>query len=139
MVITPTSFLSQLLADLLADADVAGCIVRLYQNNLQPTQQNVFADFSEANFVGYAAVAGALVAPTIDPQGNPQLVGSNCRFTAGAVAGPQTIYGYYVTNAANNKLLWSEAFATPIVINGPGQMIGVVPVYAATVAQQLPI
>lgn len=78
----------------------------LFKNNLTPSDATVFADLTAADFTGYAEVtltggaswtksAGAPSVATYAPQ----------TFTCLAAGGAQTVYGYYIRDAANK--LWA--------------------------------
>jgi hypothetical protein len=106
--------------------------ILLAKADFDDTDPNLhFADFTEADFVGYTA-GGVLVAawdgPFIDaPSGrewlNPTAVVS---FVAGVVVGSQTIYGWYMDNGTG-VLLDCGKFDVPIVINTQFQTIQIFP------------
>lgn len=77
--------------------------VRLFTNDFQPIPSTVLADFTEATFDGYAAKAIVNAAGFRDPAtGDLEVNGSVADevFLAGAaIAGPQTIFGWYITLA----------------------------------------
>lgn len=77
--------------------------VRLFTNDFQPIPSSVLADFTEATFDGYAAKAIANATGFRDPatgdldvQGE---VASEAYIAGAAIAGPQTVYGWYITLA----------------------------------------
>lgn len=88
---------------------------------------SVPADFTEATFVGYAAVA--LTLPLLGPiQIDPDTrSGHNeADFLAGAVVSPgETILGYWIDDdvAAPTKMYLGEIFETPIDITQAGDYI----------------
>jgi len=100
--------------------------LKLFQNDFTPNFDSVIGDFTEADFVGYAAIEAA-GNPTIgvDPVTGDLLVvwadGSN--FLAGAITGPQTLYGWFVTNSAENASYMAGRFETPIVVDENGDVV----------------
>lgn len=89
------------------------------------------SDFTEATFNGYTAGG-----ETIDVWGGPFLDPDDGRkytkpaavidFIAGATPGPETIYGWYLTDGGVG-LLAAGKFDTPIVINTQFQTISLLP------------
>lgn len=105
--------------------------LHLFQNNYTPVKGSVLANFTEANFGGYTggvALAGwtapALSAGRMVSQANP--ITQTCDGTGAA----NTIYGYYVKDAAN-VVQWAER--NPVggtVISVVGQQFVVLPKYS---------
>ncbi len=92
--------------------------VKLFKNNLTPTGANVATDFTEADFRGYAD--DAVGAWTVTGPNGTAGVHS---FTAdGGIAGPQTIYGYYVVDSGG-ALVFSERFGASITYTTPGDQL----------------
>lgn len=84
--------------------------LRLFKNNIVLTDLLVTADFTEANFVGYAQenlVAGTWVftggAPGIADYGDVV-------FTSTGGGQSQIVYGYYVVQRSSGLLMWAERF-----------------------------
>lgn len=105
------------------------CHIRLFKNNFTPTGASVAADFTEADFDGYAS-------QTVVAWGAGFLNGSNQgeidhaikTWTATGGATPNTIYGYYLTRDSDGKVYYSERNpAGGVLINGAGQTYSVVP------------
>ena len=94
-------------------------VLRLFVNNITPTINSVPADFVQASFTGY--VPRTLTPATWQP---PALMGDRAQVEYGSVplewtltAGPQVVYGYYVTNTLDGTLRWAERFDTPRSLN----------------------
>lgn len=92
--------------------------LRLFANNIVPNRETVIGDVLESTFAGYASKP---LLPT--GWGAPQSVGGVAQmvWAAGflswlASAGTQTVYGYYVTDAADATLLWIERFPSPQLV-----------------------
>lgn len=94
---------------------IDGCKVKLYTNDFAPDPSTLLADFTEATFTGYGEATIATWGDTINT--GPARAGSTAQatFTAGAIVAPgQTVYGYYVTDAAETVVLFSERFTDPV-------------------------
>jgi outer membrane lipoprotein SlyB len=84
----------------------SGLVMRLFTNNITPTNANVIGDFTEATFAGYSSqTLGAWSAPSVTAHVG-KVSGAALTFTI--TAGSQTVYGYYVTDAGNTKLYFAE-------------------------------
>ena len=86
---------------------------RLYKNNLTIAVGTVLADFTEADFSGYAsaALAGFTAAAIVGHSANTD--GNQIIWTVSA--SPSTtnnIYGVYITDAGNTKLYGAVAAAS---------------------------
>jgi hypothetical protein len=105
-------------------------VLRLYQNNKVPADADTEANYTEADFVGYAEIALDADDWTVTP-GNPtEAEQSDQTFTSTAAAQDQDIYGYYVVGASSGRLKWAERFADgPYDIQNIGDAITVTPVF----------
>jgi len=117
---------------LLADAKVNtldGALVHLYKNDYVPTPFSLTADFTTADYTGYAAqaVAAASWNATTLSDGSAGLVGPGLFFDATGSSVTNVIYGYYITDAAGTNTLWAERFDAPRGITGPGTGFTLVP------------
>jgi len=102
--------LKRILGMVVTDSSV---VVKLYSNVLTPIESSVVGDFTECVDGNYSALT--TVPATWNVAGDPteaSYVENKFIF-----AGAQTINGYYVTNAANDILLWAEKF-----VDGPYQL-----------------
>ncbi len=110
--------------DMLVNGDgMAGLHLRLYQNNLTPDQDTVLADFTEATFSGYAEDSPSFgAAATVSHKG--KIVDTAARdFTHSSGGTSNTVYGYYLVNAPDTKVLWAERFSSPQVVAVNGDKI----------------
>ncbi len=131
----PTNAILNAMATLLAGdpntlgETVGGVKIRLATNAFNPTPDNVIADFTEANFAGYAALLAALGPQQVffDPTIGAKIIqmveplGGWNWVTTGAANLPQSIFGVFMTNNANTVVLGSYRFQAPYVLTGPGQ------------------
>jgi len=90
---------------------IDGCKVKLFTNDFAPSPTTLLADFTEATFTGYAEATIATWGDTINTGTARAGSTAQATFTAGAIAGPgETCFGYYVTNAGETLVLFSERF-----------------------------
>ena len=148
---TPTNpILDQLLKLIAADpttlAPTLFLKVHLAAASFTPSPILVPADFTEATFPGYAAIANT-VAPWIfytDPSQNgarviecPEPLDGWLFKCTGAPTAAQTIYGYYVTDSGGTNLYGSNLFATPLTVGAAGDAVEVPKVAFTLVASPL--
>lgn len=85
--------------------------LKLFRTDVTPSATSTVASFTEANFTDYTEKTlsrGSWGAPTT-VSGKASSTYADQSWTAGSA---QTIYGYYVTNDAEDTLLWAEKFDT---------------------------
>lgn len=84
-------------------------VCRLFQNNIVPVAGTQIAAFQQATFQGYVAKAINFANfPAIQPNGKALMTSQLITWTPTGVAVQNTIFGYYVTDAANTVLYYSE-------------------------------
>lgn len=105
-------------------------VLKLFQNNVTPSEPSVAASFTEATFSGYAPIPltgaswGAASAGTI---ANIQRT-----FTHDGGATANSIYGYYIVQATSGTLLFAERDASaPFLLQNSGDNIKVTPAITA--------
>ena len=104
-----------------------GKTLKLFQNNHVASRNSVLADFTEADFDGYAPqtpVWGASIQNGVEDVALAPVA----TFTAGAgLAGPQTIYGYYFLDD-DGDYSWGETFTGgPTTVAIVGQEVKIYP------------
>lgn len=105
----------------------------LFQNPATPGPQMVMADFTEADFDGYAArdVLYDGLPESIDPVTGDILISVPPETTAylwettGLTNLPQTIYGYAIVNSTKTTVYAAERFDEPIELNAVNQSISI--------------
>jgi len=104
--------------------------LRLYKNNITPSDTDTAATYTEATFTGYAAITltgaswNAAAAGTIT-------YSAQQTFTCSAVA-TDDIYGYYVTQTGSGTLLYSERDASaPFAVRISGDAVKITPTISA--------
>jgi hypothetical protein len=102
--------------------------LKLFNNNVAPTQASIASTFTETAFTGYAAKTltrtGWSAATTVSNKAQSSY--SQQSWTCGATG--DTIYGYYVIGATSSTLLWAELFASPRIVANT-DVLNVTPVF----------
>lgn len=120
-------------------------LVGLFANNLTPSEDLIIGDVTPATFGGYAALAAGTGAQgvAIDPLTGDQIItikepaGGWRWVTSNATNLPQTVYGFYLTNDAEDTLFAVGLLTTPITLQEAGQQINLGSVTFTVVAQPL--
>jgi hypothetical protein len=96
-------------------------VLRLFVNNITPSETDVAATYTEASFTGYAAITTAGADWTIT-EGAPSAAACvQETFTSTANQATQNVYGYFFTRVTSGRLWIAERFPdapTPISNNG---------------------
>lgn len=93
--------------------------IHLYVNNVTPTTSSTLASFTEATFTGYAALALATIGASGVTAHVASAIVASKTFTI--TAGTATVYGWYVTNAADSIMYWAERDpSAPITMDASG-------------------
>jgi hypothetical protein len=84
--------------------------LRLYRNDYIPVVGSVLANFSEANFPGYAAFTtnGNKWGAPVLQAGRATTQFPPVTWTMNAATGGNQIYGYYVTGGGGTGVVWAE-------------------------------
>ncbi len=109
--------------------------LRLFKNDVEASASTAAlkdalteANFTEANFIGYASAAltgGSWTTATGDPSTASYAVQT---FTSASTQTVQTVYGYYVVKVSDGKLHWYEYFSPSAAsVQFNGQTITVTP------------
>lgn len=98
------------------------CTLGLFVSNHTPVVADTKATYTaiEATFAGYAQVAiTTFVSLGIDGNGNEQIQATAVVFTASGSGLPQTVYGYFLFDAAN-KVIAAELDPAPFTLTSGG-------------------
>lgn len=107
---------------------LAGCHLHLYANQVTLTPLTTLSSLTEASFQGYAAVTTVTWnAPYTDIAGNAVISAGLSQFECTGTTTPNTIYGWYLTDATNATLLAAAALPTPVSITQVGDAVLVAP------------
>lgn len=94
--------------------------MRLYGNDKTPADSDVAANYTEISGGGYSSKPLTFANWTITAGTPSQAVyAPQTWIFTGPVAGPNTIYGYYVTRNSDGNLMWAERFPAANVPFGP--------------------
>ena len=104
-------------------------LLKLYVNNVAPSDPDVAATYTEMSTLGYVikTLTKTSWVTTAGATGNPAVSAyaqQSWTFTAGTAV---TVYGYYVVDATTGLLLWAEAFTSPKVVQNAGDQILITP------------
>lgn len=105
--------------------------IRLYGNNVTPSETDTAASFTEIVGGGYALKTLVFVDWTL-VSGSPSRASAaiqNFTFT-GAINAPGTVYGYYMLDA-NGILMGAERFPVVPLVAVSGSIIRITPRYSA--------
>jgi len=103
-------------------------IVRLFANDIVPSDGTLLPDFTQATFPGYAGLdmAAGSSPPATDVNDKGSTTSSNLTWTRGAGGGAGLLYGYYVTwspAGGPQVLLGAERFANLQDLDTVGQTL----------------
>jgi len=101
-----------------------GAQVHLYTNIITPSPSSVPGDFVEATYNGYTATAVGALSGDVRIGSNAISRLANYFFGVTSPGGTSdTVYGYWVSNAANTVVLCAERFTSPAGMANPGDFI----------------
>jgi hypothetical protein len=105
-------------------------ILRLYVNNITPSDTDTLATFTQATFSGYAQISltpatwGAAAAGVIT-------YSAQQTFTCSGAA-TDDVYGYFVIQTTSTVLMWAERDASaPFAVRNSGDAIKITPSLSA--------
>lgn len=103
-------------------------VLQLYKNNKAPADGDTEADYTEADFNGYAEIPLNASDWSVTP-GTPTTAEQPVQvFTSGAGGQNQPVYGYMVVGAVTGRLKWAERFTDgPYTIVNLDDEIKIVP------------
>jgi len=107
---------------------VTGLTLRLFKNNVTPTDGDTVGTYVEADFGGYAPIS-------VPDFGSPAIAGHVATTVAGLKTftadgtSSNSIYGYYITRNSDGHLYWAQRDdAAPVIIGAlAGDQYFVVP------------
>jgi len=95
-----------------------GLTVKLFKVNYTPTTISEEADFTEAEFTGYAPATttyGDTSGPTLATDDQVMRI-SGAPLVWDCTAAPETIYGWYLVDDLSGDVLFAEKYDTPHVL-----------------------
>lgn len=108
-----------------AVASTEGLVLKLFQNNLTPTEGTLTGALTEATFTGYAAAP--LTSWTFTAGEEPVAEHPLVDFTSTIDQTAQIVYGYYIVQAGSGSLVFVERFPLPVQISFVGDTVRVQP------------
>jgi hypothetical protein len=130
----PNSTLMAQLTELIAATNLyVGGKLHLFKTPVAFTPNMDVSAFTEADFTGYAVSSTVVfTAPFISPLGIPTITGGLKQFVVDAMPTIfNTIYGWYLTDAAGTVLLFWRTFDAPVNLSLPLQGLDVIPAIPA--------
>lgn len=110
----------------------ANTVLKLFINNYAPQRGDTAANYTEASFGGYTAVAlSQWGAAALTADFHALLTEIARTFIVTGPPFTQTVYGYFVVDGAGN-LQWAEQAPTPLAMNALNLAFSVVPQYTYT-------
>ena len=94
-------------------------ILRLYENNISPTESDIVSTYTECSAGGYspASLSGASWSVNTDGNGITSATYPQQDFN---LTSSITIYGYFITNNSGTTLMWAKDFSSPQIIETSG-------------------
>ena len=106
-------------------------ILKLYSNNITPSDTDTAGTYTEATFAGYTA-ATLTGASWGSASGGTITYGSQQTFTRSSTGTVENIYGYFVVQASSGTLVYSERDASaPFPVTNSGDAIKITPTISA--------
>jgi len=103
--------------------------LRLFQNNITPSDTDTTATYTESTFPGYAGIT--LTGATWGAASAGSIAYAQQTFTCSGAAS-QSVYGYYINQVTSTVLMWSERDASaPFAIAVSGDAVRVTPTITA--------
>lgn len=101
--------------------------LKLYTNDYTPVAGSTEANFTEANFTGYAAITLTGASWSIVAGSPTQATYAEQTFTSTADQSAQTVYGVYAVQQTSGKIMFAERFASARVVQNNGDNIKYTP------------
>lgn len=92
--------------------------LHLFKNNYTPNRESELDDFVEADYSGYAIIQldRSEWRDPVTMNGVAVTLYGLTPLSWVSASGTQTVHGYYVTNEADDLVIWAERFVTPALI-----------------------
>lgn len=100
---------------------------KLFKNDVTPTVATILANLTVADFSGYANATLAWGTPFINGSDKGEIDATQLTWTHNGGGTSNTIYGFYVVNAAETILIYAERFPAPILMGTSGAEIKYTP------------
>lgn len=123
--VSELKMLTMLLKD---NTAIGNQIIKLYVNNVTPTEESTATTFTEMSTHGYAAktlTRGNWTIADVTGVSTASYAQQIWAFTSATPA--VNVYGYFVIDATSGALLWAEKFSTVQIISNIGDEIRITP------------
>lgn len=105
-------------------------VLKLYSNNITPSDTDTAGTYTECTFTGYSAIT--LTGASWGAASGGSIAYAQQTFTCSG-AGSQNVYGYYVVQVSSGTLLYSErGTGVPFTITTIGDNVKVTPTITAS-------
>lgn len=105
-------------------------VLKLYKNNITPSDTDTAVTYTEAGFPGYAAIT--LTGATWNAASSGTIAYSAQQTFSCTGTSTDDIYGYYVVQAVSGTLLYSERDGSaPLAVRVNGDQIKITPTISA--------
>ncbi len=105
-------------------------VLKLYSNNITPSDTDTAGTYTECTFTGYSAIT--LTGASWGSASAGSIAYAQQTFTCSG-AGSENVYGYYVVQASSGTLLYSErGTGVPFTITTVGDNVKVTPTITAS-------
>ena len=126
--LVPTNGEGDMLRFMLNFSAPENLVLRLYQNNVTPSETDVAATYTEATFTGYASATLTGASWTVNEGAPSDASYAQQSFTSSAAQAVQQIYGYFLTRVTSGRIGWSERFTDgPYPVSNNGDVVRVTP------------
>lgn len=106
-------------------------VLKLYSNNITPSDTDVAGTYTEATFAGYSAITLA-GASWNAAAGGSITYSAQQTFTRSSTGAPENIYGYYCVQAVSGTLVYSERdAAAPFAVTNLNDAVKITPSISA--------
>ena len=106
-------------------------VLKLFNNNITPSDTDTAGTYTEATFTGYSA-ATLTGASWGSASGGVITYGSQQTFTRTSTGTVENIYGYFIVQASSGTLAWSERDpSAPFGVTNNGDAIKITPTISA--------
>jgi len=126
--VVPQAFVAAQMGILVDDSPAGaldGAKVRLFTNDYIPSPTSVLADFDEATFGGYTAADASWGPVHYNEDGGAGASGGAPEWVTSGAGPDETVYGWFLTNAAGTTLLGARRLAVAQPATGTGQQVQV--------------
>lgn len=105
-------------------------VLKLYSNNITPSDTDTAGTYTESTFTGYAAIT--LTGASWGAASGGSISYAQQTFTCSG-AGSENCYGYFVVQASSGTLLYSErGTGVPFIITTIGDNVKITPTITAS-------